>query len=545
MLTSIHVSNFKSFGERTTFQFRPITLLYGRNSSGKSSVFHLLRYLQQVFIKREPDPAVLGIGDFASVVHGQLSAERSIDFQLDGIWNALSIYPGEITDRIGRVICQVDQAIHPFFDRPSDELTHFDALLHNRTDNLRLGDPEADDIDYSVTFSVALNDDDGKPEIVSYDLSLAAEHFMTVRTNQNNDGYIDCELNRNHGFFSCDDPLLESPKFGRDNPAHTNNLFQFWLGNSPVELMPTRGSCLPSAQRPIEFDIFLNWSEKNARVRSRMQFWINYLMYGSFVQIQRDLENLVHLGPLRQVPELSKLASHEVASDNWYDGSAAWRALEKMNTEGFANSAKWLSDPDKLNLKYGLHRRHLELRPVASSADSDLDEVSDSLAGRQMVDLWLSSESARRLKPHQVGVGVSQVVPIVAAMFDNSVDQMVVDGQCKWLLIEQPELHLHPEAQAALGDLFITATRRANCILIIETHSEPLLLRLLRRIKETTENADECPYEFALGDLSVQHLSIICGKTKIKRIAVADDGTLADDWPDDLLSLAFNETFGR
>lgn len=60
-------------------------------------------------------------------------------------------------------------------------------------------------------------------------------------------------------------------------------------------------------------------------------------------------------------------------------------------------------------------------------------------------------------------------------------------------LTEQPELHVHPAIQVGMGDLFIRAVRadpdqvRAGKSLLIETHSEHILLRLLRRIREMSQ----------------------------------------------------------
>jgi hypothetical protein len=51
------------------------------------------------------------------------------------------------------------------------------------------------------------------------------------------------------------------------------------------------------------------------------------------------------------------------------------------------------------------------------------------------------------------------------------------------LLFEQPELHLHPDVQAALGDFFL-ALSRSGRQLIVETHSEYLVNRLRRRAAE-------------------------------------------------------------
>lgn len=54
--------------------------------------------------------------------------------------------------------------------------------------------------------------------------------------------------------------------------------------------------------------------------------------------------------------------------------------------------------------------------------------------------------------------------------------------------IEQPELHIHPAVQVGLGDLFIKGAKEHGINFLVETHSEHLILRLLRRIRETTEN---------------------------------------------------------
>ncbi len=81
-----------------------------------------------------------------------------------------------------------------------------------------------------------------------------------------------------------------------------------------------------------------------------------------------------------------------------------------------------------------------------------------------------------------VGCGVSQVLPVLVELF------YAPSGSI--LLMEQPELHLHPSAQAALADVMIDAVRARengkprNLQLLIETHSEYFLRRLQRRIAE-------------------------------------------------------------
>lgn len=78
----------------------------------------------------------------------------------------------------------------------------------------------------------------------------------------------------------------------------------------------------------------------------------------------------------------------------------------------------------------------------------------------------------------EVGFAVSQILPVVAQTFLAPADST--------LLLEQPELHLHPGAQAELGDLFIEAAVRNKVCLLVESHSETLYIRMRRRIAEST-----------------------------------------------------------
>jgi predicted ATPase len=94
-----------------------------------------------------------------------------------------------------------------------------------------------------------------------------------------------------------------------------------------------------------------------------------------------------------------------------------------------------------------------------------------------------------------VGFGVSQVLPALVQAF------YYAPGSTVWM--EQPEIHLHPQVQAELADVFISAIHAyedgqpRNVQLIIETHSEHLLNRLQRRIAEGELRADEVAIYFA------------------------------------------------
>ncbi|HUP81469.1 MAG TPA: AAA family ATPase, partial [Pirellula sp.] len=76
MLSKIVIENFKGIGERVELDFAPITLLFGRNSSGKSTIIHAIYYALEVLEHRNLDPGpiqrlagAIDFHGFRNIVH--------------------------------------------------------------------------------------------------------------------------------------------------------------------------------------------------------------------------------------------------------------------------------------------------------------------------------------------------------------------------------------------------------------------------------------------------------------------------------------------
>ncbi|MBI3799523.1 MAG: AAA family ATPase [Deltaproteobacteria bacterium] len=135
-----------------------------------------------------------------------------------------------------------------------------------------------------------------------------------------------------------------------------------------------------------------------------------------------------------------------------------------------------------------------------------------------------------------VGFGVSQILPIIA--------QSRLSFN-KTLLIEQPEIHLHPAHQAELADVFIqSALGKQQNTFILETHSEHLILRILRRIRETTEGELE-PGLIPIRPDQVAVLYVLPGAdgTKVVEIPIRPDGEFAKRWPQGFFAERAKELF--
>ena len=114
-----------------------------------------------------------------------------------------------------------------------------------------------------------------------------------------------------------------------------------------------------------------------------------------------------------------------------------------------------------------------------------------------------------------VGLGVSQILPILVALiqFDSETT----------IFIEQPEIHLHPRAQAKLAEIFVNAISLGSK-LVIETHSSNLLLAIQTQI--------------AKGEIKPEDVSLNWftknsdGQTCVSAAKVKGDGSFGD-WPED------------
>ncbi len=94
-----------------------------------------------------------------------------------------------------------------------------------------------------------------------------------------------------------------------------------------------------------------------------------------------------------------------------------------------------------------------------------------------------------------VGFGISQVLPVLVQCFYAPAGSII--------LMEQPEIHLHPNAQSALADVMIDVINSRengadrNIQIVIETHSEHFLRRLQRRIAEDSVPQEKVSAYFA------------------------------------------------
>lgn len=206
--------------------------------------------------------------------------------------------------------------------------------------------------------------------------------------------------------------------------------------------------------------------------------------------------------------------------------------LSKEHSIGASNDLKFKGDfVNHCFQKYIPSLKGYEI--VSRTYELTLRGVNDSC--NTLVYLDIKDKSENILGFEDVGSGISYILPIITSVW------------CKKLsFIEQPELHLHPKAQCELADVLIASLHLGNAS-VIESHSEHILLRLGRRMRETT-NGYLLPNELKLSpdDVNIYYFDPQPnGSTSVKKIRLDKYGELMDRWPGGFFSERDKELFGE
>ncbi len=219
---------------------------------------------------------------------------------------------------------------------------------------------------------------------------------------------------------------------------------------------------------------------------------------------------ITYLGPLREYPRRSYTWSGERPQDVGLSGEEAIPALLAARAEG-------LTSPRLVNVKCShkpIEQRILEWLQKMELIDSfSLEPIAEN---RKDYEFRVKkSRNSSEVLITDVGFGVSQLLPVLVLCYyvpENST-----------IILEQPEIHLHPKVQSDLADVLIDVVKNRNVQIILESHSALLLHRLQRRIAEEQIAADDTAFYFC---------QINDGTSEIERLNMDEYGNIRN-WPQD------------
>ena len=592
-VSTFQIANFKAFGAAQRMPLRPITLIYGANSAGKSSILHALALAHHAIETGDLDTRrtriggdSIDLGGFRQYVHKR-DRDRQVElvFELD---------PDRLSGRMAEILrsarkVAVELAVGGGFADEQPAPSGHAAREPDREGGAQV-ERFSIQADGSPLLSMSVRRDGlyrldglGHSHPIFREAFRGMLAFVTTSQDVRQEDFdglgevlddlVPGVTARQHGLFPRVEDDLEEP---RDDAG--GSLLAISRGRRQQDLAQAARIFLPRV--------------------------LHDLVDGISSIIEGAVRDLVYLGPLRSCPP-RHLAFSQHHDPNWFAGGGhAWdvvRAREDVRKR----VNEWLGDSSRLKTPYELEV--LDFLPAASmpgELSSRLEKTLHGLFGqflsvlasegpsmlgaarkatREFADPKIENEenvfgdvdveniagsgidpedifkrwideiveshpdalqdlilvdkrSGTAVSHRDVGIGVSQVLPVLVSAYASS---------GKLLVIEQPEIHLHPALQAELGDVFLeSALGDGGNTLVIESHSEHLLLRIMRRIRETsTGNLPEGIPEVRPEDVMVLFVEPDGEQSLIREMPLNEHGELVKAWPGGFFEEGLREIF--
>jgi hypothetical protein len=566
---ALRVGNFKAFADTQRIPLKPITLIFGPNSAGKSSFIHSLAFAHEAQFGREKRSlarldvhhtevggSAIDLGGFRQFVHrGQLHKRVEWGAELNVASLALEQKQqlAQLLAPVRTVSLNIALGIElDDQDRPKNGAEpRVDAIEINGdgTELLRMSRRRADGHSSALRLDRLASDHPVFRQI----LKAIVESATTS------------EEMRPEDFDSANEAIAQLL------PDLLIRVEQFFP--SAVDLLKVEGSDLS----PVSMLFPVSKGNRKEDIAQTVRFYLprtlNDLIKGIADTLANELKQLQYLGPLRSFPPRHlAFAEHEDA--NWYAGGGyAWDVVRRDDTVRESVN-DWLGS-DKLKTPYKLVVRSLialdqlqapieeglenlqqynldiegeesseytaggvwpVIRDIETAANDLLSGLENSDADR-IRELVLLDRRTNTIVTHRdVGIGISQVLPVLV---------MAYGSKGKLLAMEQPEIHLHPALQAELGDVFIEAAlgERKNTF-ILETHSEHLILRLMRRMRETYQGKETGLPPVTPADVSVLYVEPDGSRSIVREMPLNELGELIKSWPGGFFEEGLREQFG-
>ncbi len=528
MLHALELENFKAFGKRARIPFAPITLIFGENSAGKSTILQALYLLKQTLERREAgalllsrtENGIVDLGSFPEMIFDHdleqmlsIRVEAKVDdtFQLPYEGGKIAIEPRfkrtshdeeVILDQVSIYDGKSPKCLVKF--RPVDITEAPEGFergmdMHHTQFGLRPSQ-------LTTIKCVGLTEeaDYWKPEFEWFKKNKKKILRELEESKLGLEGYLkhQTDAEDNNKQRPSDGELRETNKRVRIYIDSLRSDLEFFSSDFDLKTYILK-------RHKEEMETFLGIRvfhqvviaaqvQNHGRGRFRLfdkMFDAAQLARTAGGVLEQTLGALFPISPFRIPPERLYTFRGTTPQNVGYRGDLLSDLLFRR-PELVEEANEWLK---RLEIDY-----ELEVKPVGANS-GDLFQV-------RLIDTRRKERVSVSLL--DVGFGISQLLPFI-------VQSLVSEKQI--ISIEQPEVHVHPKLQADLGDLLAEAIKepRQNRF-IIETHSEHLILRLQRLVRKQQLKPE---------DVSVIYVSRRPEGAKAERLHLDEDGDFIDEWP--------------
>ena len=355
LITAIEIENFKGIGAPVRIDLRPITLLFGRNSAGKSTILQALCYAHEVLSHRNVDAhrTELGgehidLGGFRRFVHRRdldLAVQLRFELNLGGRDLRPLMHPD-------------DTSLAPY------ELSELD-VDGAKSGSLTVGIRWEKSANVAVVFSyeVAINGESvGRLETAStaggtvlfanlLHPLLERERAMAGISKQDDANWRSCRLNVTQ--------QSAMPVWNRLLHLHTRELPVEYAAPEQSREMRAAGQSRDVARINKAYTR-LSAARREANDRFSYQFSALFVATGRL--LHEELARFRYLGPVRDVHALNEAELHRSHASHWASGSAAWALLNDnagSSSDFVRDISDWMSDKDRLDTGYRLLTRQM------------------------------------------------------------------------------------------------------------------------------------------------------------------------------------------
>lgn len=395
MITSFSVKNFRSLKNEAHVELKPITILCGVNSCGKTSIIKSLLLLKQTIESEDTNNAIT----------------------LNG--------PYQVAQKLKDLLF--------IFRRQEDNSLTYTFKIENEK-------KELGNISFSIRpFSPKNKEQDNI--LSNFEIKDTNGNFFKISRNSNGNYVPESNI----------DLKLGLPPEISEKVDETIVILQKFLPN-----------------------ILFYKSKNNKNMLSVPLFVLDVVgnkksdLYETLKNFRDSIQKISYLGPLRASPQLAYLQFSDSNTTLDDSGSNCAQILWKHGND------KIQFNKQKMNLLDAL-KQTFELLGINHSIEVTRKDIVYSIG------VNVNNKSKQTVPITDVGFGVSQLLPVILKGLLGEKESLIV--------LEQPEIHLHPSCKANLADLFIAWARDGQRMLV-ETHSTELIDRLRLRIIENPELKD-------------------------------------------------------